>query len=318
MAERNRCTASRVLGAMRALIALLLLIVSVPAASQDTAPLPRPRPTPAEPATAEGWAAWLPQSEADWAAPTRPLQPAPGAADLNGQAPLPRSRPERGATIPAGVESSGEAAANPTSPDQEAEPQPELTPPKPPRIYQTACPAMLLGQVEGKALPPLVEKQCGTQSPLSITAVLANGRMVPFSGPATLTCGMATALPHWVAAVDNYVQARDNTRIASVIVGTSYMCRNVNNSANGNLSDHAFADALDVVGFRLDDGRTITVTEGWPGTEAQGSRIIRYAHDAACSSFTTVLGPEANAQHHDHLHLDLLCHGKTCTARMCE
>ena len=96
------------------------------------------------------------------------------------------------------------------------------------------------------------------------------------------------------------------------------MCRNVNNGSGGNLSDHAFADALDVVGFKLEDGRTVTILNGWPGTEAEGSRIVRYAHDAACSVFMTTLGPEANALHRDHLHIDMMCHGKSCTARLCE
>ncbi|MEO8686251.1 MAG: extensin family protein, partial [Devosia sp.] len=198
------------------------------------------------------------------------------------------------------------------------EPAAPVAEPKPERIFQTACPAMLSGQVEAAALPPISEGQCKAQSPLSVTGVLVNGRMVTFNAEAVTDCGMATALPEWIAEVDGYVQAHDNTRIESVVVGTSYMCRNVNNAAEGNLSFHAFADALDVVGFKLEDGRTVTVEEGWTGTEAQGSRIVKFAHDAACGHFTTTLGPEANALHHDHIHVDLGCHGKTCTARMCE
>jgi len=31
-----------------------------------------------------------------------------------------------------------------------------------------------------------------------------------------------------------------------------------------------------------------------------------------------MLGPEANAQHSEYFHIDLGCHGKTCTARLCE
>ena len=191
-------------------------------------------------------------------------------------------------------------------------------PAAPPRVYQTACPAVLLGKVEAKALPPITEAQCGTQSPLSVTGVLANGRMVPVSGGVETDCGMASALPGWIESVDSYLAAKDNTRIAEVVVGTSYMCRNVNNSGGGNLSFHAFADALDVVGFKLDDGRFVTVEGGWTDAMSSEGRLLRFAHDSACAHFTTVLGPEANALHHDHLHVDLGCHGKTCTARLCE
>jgi hypothetical protein len=229
--------------------------------------------------------------------------------------PLPRPRPDGpGSASP--TPAAEPPPAGPAAPASEGEAT--TVPSAEPRIYQTACPAVLLGQIEAKVLPPISEGQCGTQSPLSVTGVLTNGRMVPLSSAATLSCGMATALPTWVSAVDNYLRGHDNTEIESLIVGTSYMCRNVNNAATGNLSDHAFADALDVVGFKLKDGRTVTILTGWPGTPEQGSSIVRYAHDAACSSFMTVLGPEANALHHDHLHLDLLCHGKSCTARLCE
>jgi len=203
------------------------------------------------------------------------------------------------------------------SSDSSSEPSVE-EPSAPPREYQVACPAVLNGEVTAKALPPIEENMCGLQSPLSLEAVMANGRSIPLNAPVTTDCGMATALPDWVADVDRWLMATENTRIEQVNVGTNYACRNVNNAKDGNLSFHAFGDALDVIGFTLEDGRTIDVLSAWPGTPEQGSRIIRFAHDAACTHFTTVLGPEANELHRDHLHLDLGCHGQRCTARLCE
>jgi hypothetical protein len=247
-----------------------------------------------------------------------------------GQIPLPRERPELFATVP-------EAAApvtdtepplprerpNPSSPqeavDQAPVPEPEVEEPEvPPRDYQVACPAVLTGEVTASALPPIHENMCGLQSPLSLEAVMANGRSVPLNAPVITDCGMATALPGWIADIDRWLISTEDTRIDKVNVGTHYMCRNVNNSRSGNLSFHAFGDALDVIGFTLEDGRTISVETAWPGTVEQGSRIIRFAHDSACTHFTTVLGPEANELHHDHLHIDLGCHGQRCTARLCE
>jgi hypothetical protein len=181
-----------------------------------------------------------------------------------------------------------------------------------------ACPAVLNGEVTARALPPIEDGQCGLQSPLSLEAVTANGRSVPLNAPVTTDCGMATALPGWVADVDRWLMATEETRIETVNVGTNYACRNVNNGKSGNLSFHAFGDALDVIGFTLEDGRTIDVLTSWPGTVEQGSRIIRFARDAACTHFTTVLGPESNELHRDHLHVDLGCHGQRCTARLCE
>ena len=34
-------------------------------------------------------------------------------------------------------------------------------------------------------------------------------------------------------------------------------------------------------------------------------KFLHAVHAAACETFGTVLGPEANDAHHDHLHLDL-------------
>ncbi|HTM79145.1 MAG TPA: extensin family protein [Devosia sp.] len=234
---------------------------------------------------------------------TVPEQPAPVAEEVSEpDVVLPRPRPEapEAETVP------------------EAAPKAESAAPASEPIFQTACPALLAGQVEAKALPPLSDGQCQAQSPLSVTGVMANGRRIPFSGEAITDCGMATALPGWIAAVDLYVQAHDDTKIESVLIGTSYMCRNVNNAEAGNLSFHGFADALDVVGFTLADGRSVTVEQGWTGSAAQGSVIVKFAHDAACGQFTTTLGPDANALHHDHIHIDLGCHGKSCSARLCE
>jgi hypothetical protein len=234
-------------------------------------------------------------------------RPAPEVATPAIVVPLPRPRPADPAVAPPPV-----SAAPSSEPIPEPPPEPE------PRDYQVACPAVMSGIVTAKVLPPIHENQCGLQTPLSLEAVSANGRSVPLVAPVVTDCGMATALPGWIADVDSYLIAHDNTRIKQVLVGTNYACRNVDNAKIGNLSFHAFADALDVVGFVLEDGRQVTIETGWTGTEAEGSRIVRFARDSACTHFTTVLGPEANALHHDHLHIDLGCHGKNCTARLCE
>jgi hypothetical protein len=189
----------------------------------------------------------------------------------------------------------------------------------PGRVYQTMCPAVILGLVEAEALPPIAEGECLARSPLSVTAVRVGSRMVPLSSPATLSCEMAVTLSPWAEAIDGVLWARENTRLAQIDVGTTFLCRSRNTAeTTDRISEHGFADALDVVGFTLEDGRTITVLEGWAGSDEQGSRILRFAHEAACSLFSTTLGPEANELHRDHLHLDQGCHGESCTMRLCE
>lgn len=297
---------------MRIIIATLLLTLALPVAAQEEpVKLPKPRPVETtEPAAPPA------------ATPAEQTSPAEDAAPETPTTPLPRPRPapdkpKPEATPPA--DPGDKPAEAPADPAKHIAPAEEpAKPAEPPRVYQSACPAVISGQVEAQLLPPIADGQCVAQSPLSVTGVMANGRMVPVSGGVQTSCGMASTLPGWVASIDNYLFAKDNTRIAEVIVGTSYMCRNVNNAKTGNLSFHAFADAVDVVGFKLDDGRTVTVEGGWSDALSSEGRLLRFAHDSACSMFTTTLGPEANALHRDHLHLDMGCHGGRCVARLCE
>lgn len=290
-------------GTMRIILFALAAALSLPALAQD-APLPRPRPDA------------LQQEEAAPPAPSAPA--ATDAAEPEPPVPLPRVRPAPEADEPV-EEVEQQDAAEPASETEEAAPvESEPAPALPPRVYQAACPAVISGLAEAEMLPPLSEESCGERSPLSVTGVFANGRMVPFSAGATLNCPMATALPDWVAAVDGYLWARENTRIARVLTGTSYMCRGRNRVVGADISEHGFANALDVTGFELEDGRSVTLLGGWSEALSPEGRLLRFAHDAGCARFTTTLGPEANALHADHLHLDMGCHGKNCTARLCE
>lgn len=181
-----------------------------------------------------------------------------------------------------------------------------------------ACPAVLEGLVAAEMAPPLSEGICGEHSPLLVSGVLVHGRMVPLSSPVTTNCQLASALPGWVEAVDGYAQAMLDSDVAEIATGTGYMCRNRNNASDGFTSEHGFANAVDVMGFTLADGRRIGVEQNWLPAGAPEGRLLRLAHDAACGDFTTVLGPEANGEHHDHIHLDLGCHGASCTALICE
>ena len=84
----------------------------------------------------------------------------------------------------------------------------------------------------------------------------------------------------------------------------SFACRNVYNRKVGRLSQHATANALDIAGFRLADGQRVDVLKDWPGEGAK-ARFLRALHAGACDSFNTVLGPDYNAAHRNHFHVDM-------------
>ncbi|MEX5689320.1 hypothetical protein D3C87_1486970 [compost metagenome] len=84
----------------------------------------------------------------------------------------------------------------------------------------------------------------------------------------------------------------------------SFACRNVYGRENGRRSQHAGANALDIAGFRLADGRAVNVLKDWP-KDNQDARFLRQVRDGACDLFSGVLSPDYNAAHRDHFHLDV-------------
>lgn len=238
--------------------------------------------------------------------------------------PIPRPRPEGlgEEAEPAPDEGSAPDVVDPEVAEAvvPAEGEPPAPPAKPAddRVYQTACPALLSGLVVGKMLPPIAEGMCGERSPLLLEAINANGRTIPLSSSVTTNCEMAGALAEWTADVDAYAKAAMESPIAELTTGTSYMCRARVGGDEGFTSEHGFANAIDLVGFTFENGESVSVKDNWLPAAAPEGKLLRQSHGAACGIFTTVLGPEANADHEDHLHLDLGCHGQTCTAQICE
>jgi hypothetical protein len=134
---------------------------------------------------------------------------------------------------------------------------------------------------------------CGTPFPLELTAL---SRDVAVSGKPVMTCRMAMALSAWVR--EGLAAAGDGAAITAIDIGTSYECRGRNHDEKAPLSEHAFANAVDIAGFRLRDGRTVAV--GSP-TEAPLQQALR---QSACKAFMTVLGP-GSPGHGAHWHFDM-------------
>ena len=149
---------------------------------------------------------------------------------------------------------------------------------------------------------------CGLTEPYMVGAVA--GDSVQLDTVATLDCPMIAALDEWVTKVVQPVaQARFGVGVAQIDTMGSYSCRGMNGQSGAKISEHAFGNALDVGGFRLADGRRITVVHDWTRGDEQSQAFLRDVHAGACESFTTVLGPGSNAFHYNHIHVDLAMHG---------
>jgi hypothetical protein len=200
-----------------------------------------------------------------------------------------------------------EPAAPPIEvPEPAAGPAPSSPPTSEPEpVRQEMCPALKQGLVIGEPLAPISQGRCGDASPVLVTAIKVSRREVPLAMPITVTCPMATAFADWVNALDAQSQALADTPLATVTTGGSMVCRGRVGTRSRGLSEHAFANAIDVHGFILADGRNVDVLSDWRPSDALEGQLLRLAHALGCERFTTILGPEANAAHRNHFHFDL-------------
>lgn len=83
----------------------------------------------------------------------------------------------------------------------------------------------------------------------------------------------------------------------------TYSCRRIGGGDAGNWSEHATGNAIDIAAFELMDGRRVSVSGSWSDDGPEG-KFLRRVRNGACETFTTVLSPDYNAAHADHLHLD--------------
>jgi hypothetical protein len=146
-----------------------------------------------------------------------------------------------------------------------------------------------------------IENGCGWLN--SVRLVSAGGVRAGFD---KITCEAAVALALWLEhEVQPLAQEILGQRVASIRSYGSYACRNIigNPMWRNVRSQHAYANAVDIGGFTLEDGSLISVRRHWRHESAKG-RFLRAAHARACRYFRVVLGPDYNAAHHDHFHLD--------------
>ncbi len=157
---------------------------------------------------------------------------------------------------------------------------------------------------------------CGAASPFEMSA--AFGGRVTMQPPAMLRCPMIPQVDRWVAdVVEQAARFHFRQSVAELTVAASYACRPINHQSGGRLSEHGYANALDVSVFTLTSGEKITVKGGWYGS-ARERAFLRDVHNGACRNFTTVLGPDYDSNHRDHFHMDLARHGRDGLMKICK
>lgn len=155
---------------------------------------------------------------------------------------------------------------------------------------------------------PLADKYygagCSTLSSVSLSRLRGDSGDFALANLGPVACPLANTFAGWARyGVDRAARQILGSPLVKIETMGSYSCRTV--AGTTRLSAHARAEAIDVAAFVLADGRRISLLGGWSGGTNAERRFLRTVHDSACKRFGTVLGPNYNAAHKDHLHLEL-------------
>jgi hypothetical protein len=139
---------------------------------------------------------------------------------------------------------------------------------------------------------------CGWHDAVRLSAL--NG--VTLARPTLLTCPLAASL----ALFDRQVlQPTARETLGSDVRGIdhvgSYACRNLYSREGSARSRHATAEAIDVTGFRLADGRSVTLADDW--AKGEEGVFLRRLQERGCRYFGMILGPDYNPAHRTHFHM---------------
>ncbi len=181
----------------------------------------------------------------------------------------------------------------------------DTAPRKPPAVVNENI-KQCVGELDrlGARYTPIADQSLGGGCS-TIGNVQLLGVGVPITNVAAIRCPMARALALWTRETLQPA-ARDvlGSRVVKIESMGGYSCRNIIGGRGTGRSEHATGNAVDIGAFVLADGRRVSIWQGWNGSDDERA-FLRQIRGDACKRFQTVLSPDYNAAHFDHLHFDL-------------
>ena len=146
--------------------------------------------------------------------------------------------------------------------------------------------------------------KCGWKIAASMTKV---SNLVFKPKTVTAQCPVILASYLWLNEVNKAARKLLGSGLKKSHHAGTYSCRRQRGNSSGAWSEHAFANAWDITGFELNDGRVISVLKHWNNKSKENkakANFLRDARSSACRVFRVVLSPDYNAAHKDHFHFD--------------
>ena len=145
---------------------------------------------------------------------------------------------------------------------------------------------------------------CSTLNAVNMQQIGGDDARFTLTNIGAVTCPTANSFAGWARfGVDRAARQILGSELVRIETMGSYACRNI--AGSNKRSAHSKAEAIDIAAFILADGRRIEVRSDWDGGTSEERRFLRTIHGSACKRFGTVLGPEYNAAHRDHFHLEV-------------
>jgi hypothetical protein len=127
---------------------------------------------------------------------------------------------------------------------------------------------------------------------------------IVLSSSPILTCRMATELAKFASGKLQTIALKSfGSPIKSMSHIGTYNCRSMRQYP-GIVSQHGFANAIDISGFTLATGRHINIAKQW-NNNTQDAKFLKEVAAAACDGFRVAVSPDADANHWNHFHWDM-------------
>lgn len=241
------------------------------------------------------------------AASSPPRLPAPELKAVPTGTTLPL--PERTPSTPDGIGATADSGAAASVGHANRDPEDDLVVGPPDVIPDCEAQLRMAGVSFRAARLPTIKKKGQTCGAPQVVEYLSGPEHISYSPHPVLTCQLALGLAHLEKVLGRTAAEYLSARVVSVRHGGTYSCRSM--ARFRMVSEHSYANAIDLYAFGLSSGETITVAGsfGRPDREPKTaqSRFLRelarrlYDEDV----FSVVVTRFFDELHKDHIHVDM-------------